>query len=907
MKPNLPLFRLLTPLFAAIATPLAAGTAPVATADLVFAESGGLVAVEAEHFVKQELTATRAWHICHAGQRPSVPPDTDGSHVIGASGGAYLEVLPDSRWTHDEKLVHGENFSNEPGKMAVLSYRIHFATPGRYHFWARVFSTGTEDNGFHVGLNGTWPASGQRWQTTKKNAWHWDSRQRTPEVHVGVPGQLFLDVPAAGEHIVQIAMREDGIEIDKWLMTTDRTYTPEGTGPAPRMKSGRMPGAFPVPAGYAESPAPTPRPARAPATKSGAAPAPPSEPDPGREASRLELAAAQQAALRRPVARQPDGNGATRVTGELRQWHAITVELAGPFAAETDTDPNPFTDYRFTVTFTHESGAPAYSVPGYFAADGDAANTSATAGTVWRAHLSPDQPGRWTYRVAFARGPHAALDGTGAALAPFDGGTGTFTVAPTDKRGRDFRAHGRLVQRGRYLHHAGTGGVFLKAGADAPETLLAYADFDDTIALKRNVPLKTWSPHVRDWRPGDPSWKDGRGKGLIGALNYLAGKGANAFSFLTYNAGGDGDNVWPFIARDDRLHYDCSKLDQWGIVFAHGTRLGLYLHFKLQETENDDLRLGVQGNVRSVPVALDGGALGPERKLYCRELVARFGHHLALNWNIGEENTQSTAEINAMVDYLRAVDPYRHHVVLHTFPNQQDKVYDPLLGQKSQLSGLSLQNSDVKDTHWQVVKWVRKSTAAGRPWVVAFDEPGDATFGMPPDDDWPGMKELRAADAAGKIPTVDQIRQQVLWGTLLAGGGGVEYYFGYRLPENDLQCEDWRSRDKSWDYGRIALEFFAREKIPVDRMTNADELVGNPQHDNSRYCFAEPGQLYLVYLPKGGTAPLDLAGVRGDFSLAWFNPRAGGALQRTTTVAGDTTIALTAPSSDDWLAVLRRK
>ena len=38
-----------------------------------------------------------------------------------------------------------------------------------------------------------------------------------------------------------------------------------------------------------------------------------------------------------------------------------------------------------------------------------------------------------------------------------------------------------------------------------------------------------------------------RGKGLIGALNYLAEKGLNAFSFLTYNAGGDGDQVWPFV------------------------------------------------------------------------------------------------------------------------------------------------------------------------------------------------------------------------------------------------------------------------------------------------------------------------------------------------------------------------
>ena len=38
---------------------------------------------------------------------------------------------------------------------------------------------------------------------------------------------------------------------------------------------------------------------------------------------------------------------------------------------------------------------------------------------------------------------------------------------------------------------------------------MAYADFDGTRPGKARKP-----------RPGDPTWKDGKGKGLIGALNY---------------------------------------------------------------------------------------------------------------------------------------------------------------------------------------------------------------------------------------------------------------------------------------------------------------------------------------------------------------------------------------------------
>ena len=69
----------------------------------------------------------------------------------------------------------------------------------------------------------------------------------------------------------------------------------------------------------------------------------------------------------------------------------------------------------------------------------------------------------------------------------------------------------------------------------------------------------------------------------------------------------------------------------------------------------------------------------------------------------------------------------------------------------------------------------------------------------------------------------DTIRHEVLWGNLMAGGGGVEWYFGYRNHNNDLGCEDWRSRDRMWDYTRFALDFF--EKIPFWKMKSHDELI----------------------------------------------------------------------------------
>jgi len=502
-------------------------------------------------------------------------------------------------------------------------------------------------------------------------------------------------------------------------------------------------------------------------------------------------------------------------------------------------------------------------------------------------------------------------DAQTAPLAPFDGRKGRFEVTASDKSGRDLRSEGRLEYVGeRYLKFAGSKRYFLKVGADAPETLLGYADFDNTIAGKPNkVPLKTWTKHVGDWRANDPTWGDDKGKGLIGAINYLSAKGCNAFSFLTYNAGGDGDNVWPFIDRDDKLHYDCSKLDQWGIVFDHGTHQGMYLHFKMQETENDDHQKG-PSKKGFVPESLDGGDLGTQRKLYCRELIARFGYNLALNWNLGEENTQTTVQQRAMIDYIAATDPYDHPIVVHTFPDQQDKVYRPLLGVRSKLTGVSLQNSSLNTTHRQTVKWVRLSEQAGKPWVVAFDESGSAAHAQCPDLGYQGYD---GRDRQGKMThTQHDVRKKTLWGVLMAGGGGNEYYFGYRYVENDLVCEDWRSRDASWDYCRIAIGFFFDNEIPFWEMTHADQRVGNPDHDHGNYCFAKSGDTYVVYLPDGGTAELDLTDAPGRYRVEWFDPRSGGDLQTgsVSELDGGASRSLGQPPNDpheDWVVLLRRE
>lgn len=192
-----------------------------------FEEKAGMVAVEAEHFESQEHSEVRKWYIIDKNYVGQITPDIDSAFYHDASGRAYLELLPDTRWTHDEKLIHGENFSGEPGKVGVLNYRIYFNNPGKYYVWVRAHSTGSEDNGIHVGLDGEWPESGQRMQwCAGKHKWTWESKQRTSEKHCGVPEQIYLEVKKKGWHTISFSMREDGFEFDKFLLT-QVYYNPE--------------------------------------------------------------------------------------------------------------------------------------------------------------------------------------------------------------------------------------------------------------------------------------------------------------------------------------------------------------------------------------------------------------------------------------------------------------------------------------------------------------------------------------------------------------------------------------------------------------------------------------------------------------------------------------------------------
>ncbi|WP_020569668.1 DUF5060 domain-containing protein [Neolewinella persica] len=573
--------------------------------------------------------------------------------------------------------------------------------------------------------------------------------------------------------------------------------------------------------------------------------------------------------------------GVAELTGELKTWHDVQLTFDGPATSE-EASPNPFADYRLDVTFTN--GEKSYVVPGYYAADGNAAETSATAGNKWRVHFAPDTVGDWSWSAAFTTGNDVAVNEGGTPAGFFDGATGSFTVTATDKTGRDHRGKGRLQYVGQhYLQYAETGEWFVKAGADAPENTLAYEDFDEV--PNQGNRRKTWQPHQQDYLAAEAApytWQNGKGSELLGVVNYLSTVGVNAFSFLTFNTQGDDNNVFPhlLIAGQNyggnnswqELHhdrFDVSRTAQWERIFSYADVKGMYLHFKLQETENDQL--------------MDGGNVGRERKLYYRELIARFSHHLALNWNMGEENTQTTQQRKDMAAYFAQTDPYNHLRVLHTYPGQKDQVYTPLLDTASQYTGLSLQtSSNAQSQNFGDTKtWVEKSANAGKKWVVAVDEPGSANIGVDSD---PRDRKLT--------------RHRVVWANFMAGGAGTEFYYGYQSGCGDLECQDHRSREEKYTDAAIALRFFQTYfQAYLPNVINDDELTSA----NDDWVLNANNQAYAVYLPDGGSTDITLPTTGGDtvWQVRWYNPRDG-------SLSGpiDITNSITAPDNNDWAALI---
>lgn len=567
-------------------------------------------------------------------------------------------------------------------------------------------------------------------------------------------------------------------------------------------------------------------------------------------------------------------------------WHPLTIQFEGPACLETDSDPNPFLDYRLQVKFTGPSGQ-VFDTPGYFDGGDD--------GTDWKVRFTPDQGGAWTYQTSFRNGENVAIALEKEAGKPvfFDGQSGVFKVEDRSPHAPGFMKWGRLEYVGGHYLKFRDGPYWIRTGVDSPENFLAYAGFDNT------PPSHRYSDHAADWKTGDPDWNEGLGKAIIGAINSLSASGVNSVYFLTMNIGGDGGDVWPWAGQpvrkghpaNDNLHFDLGKLRQWETVFTHAQRRGIFLHFVLNEAEEANKK------------ELDDGELGIERKLYYRELIARFGHHLAMSWNLCEEYNLdlklSPEQIRAYAKYIQAIDPYHHPVTVHSAGDPLNELSftfgDPLFS----LTSIQLNQRRI-DT---LAENLRQATAAaGRPLPVSMDE---FTLDVGQKQSWKPFDR----------PALH--RKQKLWPTLMSGGQ-IEF-----ILEDLLQTESFKTpaRQALWKSAAIARGFM-EQHLPFWEMAPADELVegeatikvglgSGESFQLGAQVFQKPGEVYSIYYPVATrTGSINLAENKAPLEAKWFNPRSGKFEGEPMKLSADKRVEPGPPPSspeEDWVLLIRKK
>lgn len=566
--------------------------------------------------------------------------------------------------------------------------------------------------------------------------------------------------------------------------------------------------------------------------------------------------------------------GPAVITGPMEQYHPITIQFTGPTASEMDNSPNPFKDYRLQLNLISPSGK-THSIPGYFDGDGRGGAT----GNIWRAKLTPAEAGQWKYTASFRRGTNIAIDlsSTAGTATSFNGATGTFGIdgpSSTAATMQGFFGKGMLqYASGQHYLKFQDGTYYVKAGSNEPENFLGFTGFDST-----PNGWHKYAAHVNDWKTGDPDWNSGKGKPIIGLVNYFAQKGINSIYLLAQNVGGQNKDVWPWAGNinryggNDNTHYDVSKLAQWTTVFEHMNKKGIVVNMVFAETEEASKK------------ELDNATLGTERKLFYREMAARFGYLPGLEWNLNEEYCWrypiSDSMIKSWAGYMRSVDPFDRPMTVHSQGYQQ-RTWGYFVGDnRFDLTSLQYYKS-VANYGKEIEYWRNTTSSSGRAIAVSIDE----------------ARETTASNQTAQ-------RKELLWSTLLSGGN-LEWStdkFGW--------CDDFRYYDGIYTTTGYALKFM--KNIPFWQMKPSDSLVeGESSSYGGGQCFAKAGDTYAIYLPNASSSSdtLNLTGQSGSYTLKWFNPRTGNFEGSSRTISAGSRANLGTPpssSSEDWVILVKK-
>ena len=177
--------------------------------------ANGIVSIEAEHYMANVAQNAHSW---------------GKVSKTGFSGEGAMQVLP-----NNGANINTGYAANSPR----MDFLVNFNKAGKHYIWARGLAASGSDDSYHAGIDGTEAATCDQ-ISYFTGQWKWSKTAMDASA-------AYFNVSVAGEHTINIWMREDGFIIDKIVITTNLNYVPTGSGPAESFISGLKKELVPAP------------------------------------------------------------------------------------------------------------------------------------------------------------------------------------------------------------------------------------------------------------------------------------------------------------------------------------------------------------------------------------------------------------------------------------------------------------------------------------------------------------------------------------------------------------------------------------------------------------------------------------------------------------------------------------
>ncbi len=272
-----------------------------------------------------------------------------------------------------------------------------------------------------------------------------------------------------------------------------------------------------------------------------------------------------------------------------------------------------------------------------------------------------------------------------------------------------------------------------------------------------------------------------------------------------------------------------------------------------------------------------------DERRFIRYAVARFSAFSNITWDLGDdlEGYRNDQWAHDTGTWIERNDPYRHLATSHPMKTiHQDRA--------AEWFGFTSYQDWSRKQHTLMLESRELQKRAGR--IV------------PQTNEEYGYEDHYPLWAAPESDSADVLRRTA-WDIVMAGGyqtAGETCRRGTNIAPNT---------GGGWMNGRgdDTMTMFLGYGHMVDFFTSFEWWKTNPHDElvnNEAYCLAEPGEIYAVYLPKGGRVTLKLE--PGNYDALWFSALSGEKI--VLPVAGGTTwTSPETPDQNDWALLLQRK